>query len=280
MQSPRAPPRQAPHRGLRLAAATCAGLLSSAGASLAAADERVRLTPSVRSLSIPAGDFSLEQRSIGAGVAIEPTDWIAFETGLERSTTELAARDLDVRPFEVQTRLAVENRWGFFHALEIRTHDFGRARLAWFGEMRWMPGSARAQIRGVVLDPLGLDLSVFGRLADLLGARLAWWQTAMGARAAIGWGPLDVWIDGGATWVHLWLRYGLTSDGRALGAAMAGGDVDARGVFVVDEAQPFARGGVRIALPGPFELRGTAGAVPTRRGLASAAFAGLSWVIE
>jgi hypothetical protein len=51
-------------------------------------------------------------------------------------------------------------------------------------------------------------------------------------------------------------------------------------VFVVDEAQPFARVGLRVRIPGPFELKVSAGGLPTKRGFASAGTAGLSWVIE
>src|SRR5262245_56522632 len=103
-------------RALRLAGLVYAGLVSWGGP--AHAEGRARLTPSVRSLSIPAGAFSLEQRAIGAGIAIEPAPWLVLETGFERATTELAARDLDVDPLEVETRLGVERRWGFVHAVQ------------------------------------------------------------------------------------------------------------------------------------------------------------------
>jgi hypothetical protein len=264
---------------VRLGAALCASLLVAA--SPAAARERARLGASIRSLSIPAGAFALEQRSSGVSLAVAPAAWISMESGLERSTTELVARDLQVRPLELRTRLDVERRWGFFHSIVLRTHRFPPGRLEAFGDLRWMPGSAAARIQDLVLHPLDLDLSAFGSLADLIGARLAWWQTAMGARLAVRVGPLDAWLDGGATWVHLELHYALTAKGRDLGEKVApDGGFDGDGGFVVEEAQPFARLGALLRLPGPFELRGFAGAVPTKRGLAAAVGAGVAWVIE
>jgi hypothetical protein len=229
----------------------------------------LRIELGFRWLGVPAGPWTLEQRSFGAGVVVQPVRWLVLRSALETSATEIFARKLGAEPFQVRARLDARSRWGLAHSLSVRTHRFAPARLEAFGEVRWMPGTSALRILQLILEPGGLDLRDFGDLDELAAARFAWWQAAMGARLGVTAGPVDAFLDAGALWVRIGLRYALRERALALGRLAApDATIDADGRFTIEEGQPFARAGLRIDLPGPFGIRGTGTAVPTRRGLA------------
>lgn len=240
----------------------------------------VRVEVGARWLGAPAGRWNLEQRSFGAGVSIQPQRWLVLRSAIEVSTTQIEARKLHADPFQVRTRLDARRSWGFSHALSVRTHQFGAARLEMFGEVRWMPGTSALRILQLVLDPGAFDLALLGRLSDLARARFSWWQGAAGARFGVRTGPVDAWIDAGALWVRLGLRYTLREQALALGRLAApDGRVDSQGNFSIQEGQPFARAGLRLDLPGPVMLTGTGTAIPTRHGVAHGVTIGASWAL-
>lgn len=238
----------------------------------------LRVELGLRWLGVPAGRWSLEQRSFAAGVVLQPARWLVLRSALEVSATEISARRLHADPFQVRTRLDAESRWGLAHAISIRTHRFAPGRLEAFGEVRWMPGTSALRILQLVLEPGALDLADFGRLEDLARARFAWWQAAMGARIGVRTGPLDAFLDAGAIWVRIGLRYALRERALALGRLAApDADIDPDGRTTIEEGQPFARAGLKLDLPGPFALLGTGTAVPTRHGLAHGVTLSATW---
>jgi hypothetical protein len=238
----------------------------------------LRLELSFRWLDVPAGRWNLEQSSFGAGVVLQPARWIALRSALETSATEIYARKLEAEPFQVRARLDAQSRWGLSHALSVRTHRFGPARLEAFGEMRWMPGTSALRILQLILMPNGLDLRDYGRLDQLARARFAWWQASMGARFGVSAGRVDAFVDAGALWVRIGLRYALRERALALGRLVAPDtEIDADGRFTIEEGQPFARAGLRLDLPGPFGLSGTGTAVPTKHGIAHGITFAATW---
>ena len=240
----------------------------------------VRIELEGRWLGAPAGRLRLEQHSIGAGVSLQPVSWLVLHSGIEASSTEIGARKLAADPFKVRTRLDARRSWGFAHALSVRTHEFGAVHLDAFGEVRWMPGTSALRILQLILEPGSLDLSELGRLSELARARFSWWQAAMGARLGVRTGPLDAWVDAGALWVRVGLRYLLRERALALGRLAApDANIDSGGRFAINEGQPFARLGLRLDLPGMVQLTGTGTAVPTRRGLAHGVTLGASWAL-
>lgn len=238
----------------------------------------LRVELGFRWLRVPAGRWTLEQRSFAAGVILQPVRWLVLRSALETSDTEIGARKLPADPFQVRTRLDARSSWGFAHGLSVRTHQFAPGRLEAFGEVRWMPGTSPLRILELILNPGAVDLAELGRLADLARARYAWWQAAMGARLGLRTGPLDMFLDAGAIWVRIGLRYALKEQGLALGRLAAPDTpIDSSGRFTIEEGQPFARAGLRLDLPGPFGLMGTGTAVPTRHGLAHGITVSASW---
>jgi hypothetical protein len=239
---------------------------------------RFRLDVGVRLLGVPSGRWNLEQKTFGVGLTFLPVGWLALQSAVEASSTELTARRLDADPFQVRTRMDAARTWGFSHAISVRTHLFRPGRLEAFGEIRWMPGYDSLRILELILDPGRMNLSSFGRLDSLLRARFAWWQAAAGARVGCKLGPLDMWLDGGAMWARIALHWALSDRAMALGR-MAAPDqnMDGDGNFIIHEEKPFARFGLRLDLPGPFFLNCSGIAVPTSHGMAHGLTLGASW---
>lgn len=238
----------------------------------------LRIELGVRWLGVPAGRWTLEQHSFGAGVVVQPVRWLMLRSALEASTTEITARKLQAEPFRVRARLDAQSRWGFAHSLAVRTHRFAPARLEAFGEVRWMPGTSALRILQLILEPGALDLRDYGALDELARARFAWWQAAMGARLGVTAGRVDAFLDAGALWVRIGLRYALRERALALGRLVAPEtDIDGEGRYTIEEGQPFARAGLRVDLPGPFGILGTGIAVPTRRGIAHGLTLAATW---
>lgn len=261
--------RSAPGIVLTLALVGVAAPAAAAPATRSHRPPLLRLELGFRWLAVPAGRFSLEQRGFGAGVVLQPVRWLVLRSALETSATEIGARRLGAEPFQVRARLDARSRWGLAHSLSVRTHRFAPARLEAFGEVRWMPGTSALRILQLILVADGMDLRDYAALDDLAAARFAWWQAAMGARVGVTAGPVDAFLDAGAVWVRIALRYELRERALALGRLAApDATIDGDGRFTIEEGQPFARAGLRIDLPGPFGLQGTGTAVPTRRGLA------------